>query len=428
MSERQPKSGSASRLSSAAPPPAIRRVRVMQSGRWHAPITTHRARQLVVIASARPGAGKSVVAANLAAAIAALGQRVVLADLDPRTPRQHALLGLPLPERALDAWVQEKRQTRDQPPVPSRVRNLKVLPYAGARRPDEATARRAVVRELFDLDGDIVVVDIGSDNRDDVYDFFATRALRLLVTGGDRAGLESSYAFLESAARRAERRHGERAAETLAAFAGGLVGNWIESPEQAETFHAFARLVREHLGIPLPVAGCLQVSDRIPQSVAAGQPLVARRGVDDNVRAFHRMAEWVLAEAAGPVRHCDLDGGTELGDIIAPHPLPAEVGAYARRNPRYPVDWAATLELAGGVTAVRVLDLSASGAGIETTLALRIGDRGVLHFDQLAGKPALPVLVKNVSPGLRRLGLGFAKPGPAVQRLVAAAARTRAAK
>jgi MinD-like ATPase involved in chromosome partitioning or flagellar assembly len=399
----------------------------MSNGHWHAPVTTHRARQIVVVASARAGVGKSVVAANLAASIASMGQRVVLADLDLRTPRLHALLGLPTPQRALDAWVQEKRQSRDQPPVTSRVRNLRVLPYAGARRPEEPSTRRAMVRELFDIDGDIVVVDIGSDNRDDFYDFFATRALRLLVTGGDQASFEASYAFLESAARRAERRHGGNAPETLAEYAGGLVGNWLTSTEQAESFHAFARLVREHLGIPLPVPGCLQVSDRIPQSIVARQPLVARRGVDDNVRAFNRMAEWVLAEAAGPVRHCDLDGGTEPPDIIAPHPLPAEVSAYARRNPRYPVDWTATLELAGGVTAVRVLDLSASGAGIETTLALRNGDRGVLHFDQLAGKPALPVVVKNVSAGLRRVGVGFAKPGEAVDRLVAAAARTRAA-
>jgi hypothetical protein len=270
-----------------------------------------------------------------------------------------------------------------------------------------------------------VVVDLGADNRDDVYDFFATRALRLIVTGGERAALEATYAFLESAAHRAERRHGDRAAEALAQFAGALVGNWTASLDEAETFHAFARLVREHLGIGLPVAGCLQVSERIPESTIARQPLVSRRGVDDNVRAFHQMAEWVLAEAAGTVRHCDLGGDGGPPDIIAPHALPADVAAYARRHPRYPVDWAATLELVEGVSAVRVLDLSASGAAVETTVPLRLGDRGILHFDQLAGKPALAVIVKNVAPTLRRLGLGFANRGPATERLVAAAARAR---
>jgi len=425
MSERQPRSDQATRLSAAAPAPPIRRVRVLSSGRWHPPVTTYRARQLVVVASAETGVGKSLVAVNLAASLASLGQKVVLADLDVRTPRQHALLGLPAPDKPLETWVQQKRQTIDVPPVTTRVRNLRYLPYAGARH-DDGIGRRAIARELHDLDGDVVVVDLGTENRDDLFDYFATRALRLVVTRGDGRALEATYAFLESAARRAERRDGETAVATLAQFAGGLIGNWTSGPEEAETFHAFARLVREHLRIPLPVVGCLQASDRMAQSTTARQPLVSRRGVDGNVRTFHHMAEWILAEAAGPVRHCELGGDGAPNDIIAPHPLPADVGSYARRHPRFAVDWAASLEVPNGVTAVRVRDLSATGAAVETTLPLREGDTGVLHFDQLAGKPALAVVVRNAAPALRRLGLGFTQPGPAVERLVAAAARTRA--
>ena len=131
----------------------------------------------------------------------------------------------------------------------------------------------------------------------------------------------------------------------------------------------------------------------------ARQPLVSRRGVDGNVRAFHHMAEWILAEAAGPVRHCELGGHGAPNDIIAPHPLPADVGSYARRHPRFPVDWAASLEVPNGVTAVRVRDLSATGAAVETTLPLREGDTGILHFDQLAGKPALAVIVPCTRSG-----------------------------
>ena len=265
----------------------------------------------------------------------------------------------------------------------------------------------------------MVVVDLGAHNREDLFDFFATGAVRLLVSSGEVPALEASYAFLKSAALRAERRHGPAARAALERFSGGLVGNGGTTAEEAERFHAFSRLVLAELGLPLPVVGCLLTSARIPQSIVARQPLCAGRGHDDNVRTFHHLAEWVVAGAAAPARSCPLDG---RNIEVAPGPLPAALSNYERRFPRFPVDWAATLELPIGATAVRVRDVSESGAGIETPLALRVGDRGVVHFDQLAGQPEVAVIVKNVLPALRRVGLGFPERGPETARVVAAAA------
>ena len=164
------------------------------------------------------------------------------------------------------------------------------------------------MRELHDLDSEVVVVDVGGDNRDNLFDFFAVSAFRLLVTSREPAALQATYAFLKGAARRAERRHGGDARSVLARFSGGLVGNAIEAPEHEETFHAFSRLVREHLGIPLPVVGCLRTSERIAQSIVARQPLIVRRGIDDNVRQFHHMAEVIMNDEGAPGRDCALDG------------------------------------------------------------------------------------------------------------------------
>ena len=49
----------------------------------------------VVITSTGPGEGKSVVAANLAVALAQAGQRVLLVDADMRKPRVHTVFGRP---------------------------------------------------------------------------------------------------------------------------------------------------------------------------------------------------------------------------------------------------------------------------------------------------------------------------------------------
>jgi hypothetical protein len=248
-------------------------------------------------------------------------------------------------------------------------------------------------------------------------------AVRLVVTSRAPRALEATYAFLKSAALRAERKHGADARDVLARFSGGLVGNSIDAPDQAEIFHAFSRLVRAHLGIPLPVVGCLKSSERIAQSVVARQPLIARRGIDGNVRQFDHMAEAIMNDEGLGARNCALDGDP-IDVPVAP--LPAPVESYARRHTRYPVDWAASLELATEVTAVRVRDVSESGAAIETALRLRVGDTGVLHLDQIAGQPSVAVVVKSILPASNRVGLSFVDKGRTTARL-AAAARAAAA-
>jgi flagellar biosynthesis protein FlhG len=394
----------------------MRGVRVMSSGRWRPPLgqpplAARGAPRLIAIGAAVPGVGKSVVASNLAVAIAGLGRQVVVVDLDLRAPRQHALFGVAPPNG------ETERATG--------IRNVRLWPGASRMTSArDAAARRTIVLELAALDADVVIVDVGADNRDDLWDFFGAGAARLLVSTVDRPALEATYAFLKGAALRAERRYGAEAKAVLAQFAGGMVGNATTTPEAAESFHAFARIVRERLGIPLSALGCLQKNPRIVQAIAAGKPLVARRGLDDEVREFHQMAESILTESGVPGGDCALDGPPA---DVATEPLPVDLASYERKHPRFAVDWAATLELPAGMTDVRVLDVSETGAAIETTLHLRAGDTAVLHLYQLEGQPAIPVVVKNIVPRLGRLGLGFSRGGAEVLAIVLAGRARRVA-
>jgi MinD-like ATPase involved in chromosome partitioning or flagellar assembly len=393
----------------------------MSTGRWHAPIGVptgaRRAVRLVAVGAASRGAGKSVVALNLAASMAALGRQVVLVDLDPRAPRQHRMIGMTPPTETLDVWFENCRHRADAGPTPTRVRNLRILPVVPPS--SDVAARRALVDELFDLDCDVVVVDLGDGNRGDLYDLFATHALRLIVTAADVPTLEATYGYLDEAARRARARHGKRAAAVLQRFRGALIANRATTPEEIEAAHAFSRLVRDQLGIPIPVLASLETSPRIAESVRSGQPLVVRRGLDANVRAFHHLAEQLLGETglgATSSSECALDAvqpraaaavAAMAANGGAPLRVAAALGGYVRKHPRIPVDWAATLQLPNGAIAVRVRDVSESGAALETLLALRPGDEGVLCFDQLAGRPAMEVEVSNVVSAQRRVGVRF---------------------
>jgi flagellar biosynthesis protein FlhG len=397
----------------------VNRVRVMGSSRWRPPITQRRVPRIIAVGSAVAGVGKSVVASNLAVAIAGLGPHVVLVDLDLAAGRQQSLFGLKRSLPGVQAWLDGKIETLESSLTSTGIRNLHLVTGASSGAPLPPERRHDLARQLLQLDGDVVIVDLGTGNRDDLLDFFAAGALRVLVAGPERATMEGAYAFLKGAVLRAEARYGDGARAALARFRGRLVGNNAHSPEETESFHAFSRLVREHLGIPLPVLGCLRGSDRIAQSVAAQRPLLARRGLDENVRAFHGMAEALLSDGVVSDDACELSSDAPV--VVPEGPLPVELDTYARRHPRYSVDWAARLVVGDKSHDVRVLDVSNTGAAIEVFAPMRAGDRAMLCFDQLQGQPAVEVEVKNVVPTVRRIGVSFESLGEVTSRLVAAA-------
>lgn len=72
--------------------PAMEAFRVLRTNLQFASVD--RPLRQLVVTSASPGEGKSLVVANLGAALAQLGKRVVIVDCDLRRPRQHRIFGL----------------------------------------------------------------------------------------------------------------------------------------------------------------------------------------------------------------------------------------------------------------------------------------------------------------------------------------------
>jgi flagellar biosynthesis protein FlhG len=396
----------------------VGRVRLMDTSRWRPPLGRRRLARVIAVGGASAGAGKSVVAANLAVAIAGLGPQVVLVDFDLAAPRLHDFFGIALPAREGPPTGGSKERI-DTSLTSTGIRNLLLCPGLGAGEVARER-RRDLIRQLYELDGDVVIVDVGTSNREDILDFFSVGAVRLLVSGPDRAALEATFAFLEGATRRAAARYGAEAARALERFRGRLIGNLTPALQGVETFHAFSRLVRQHLELSLPVLGCLRDSERITDSISAGRPLLAGRGLDENVRAFHGMAELLMMEGVISGDACDL-GGAEP-PVVQPRALPDDLRRYLRKHPRYPVDWVARLERPGGTADARVLDISHVGAAIEVFAPLATGDEALLRLHQLQGQPALHIQVRNVLPALHRVGVAFLEPCEISSRLVAAAA------
>lgn len=78
---------------------------LFSNGNGHTP-------QVIVITSANPSEGKSLISSSLAVALSEINQRVALIDADMRRPRQHETFNLPN-ERGLSTLLKEKEDRRD---------------------------------------------------------------------------------------------------------------------------------------------------------------------------------------------------------------------------------------------------------------------------------------------------------------------------
>jgi capsular exopolysaccharide synthesis family protein len=162
--------------------------------------------RVVAVSSARPGEGKSTVAAQLAAALARGLQRVLLIDADLRRPSQHRTLGVP-PEPGLAGYLTGAADSLETATAATETENLSAVP-AGAPIPaplpyfrsERFKSALAEVRERFDLvildlppvsvaaeslvaasmaDGVVLVLAAGETGKDD-----AAAAKRLLRSAG----------------------------------------------------------------------------------------------------------------------------------------------------------------------------------------------------------------------------------------------------
>jgi len=119
----------------------------------------NRSLKTIAITSAVANEGKSKVAANLAAAIAGLGQRVLLIDADLRVPTQHRFWKLPLKKGLSELLAQKSRFQQISWTV---MENLDIL-TAGARPPNplgylESPQMATLLEEVAEL-YDFVIID-----------------------------------------------------------------------------------------------------------------------------------------------------------------------------------------------------------------------------------------------------------------------------
>lgn len=457
---------------------SVDRLKILDPGRWHPPMPGRPHARLIAIRG-RAGTGKSTVAANLAIAMAKLRSRVVLIDLDVDNPVQHTLFGVSSPVSGLRALLEDEIETLEQGLTPTAVRNLYVVSAEGmlpGSAPADSRQQHRLMEQIWELDADVIIADVGSTSATDVVDLFALGALRVVVSAPDPLSIRRTYnLFKEHVIREIDDVAGGspegalllaglahpfpapmrellentsakpniRAAieDVLGAFAGRIIGNCVRNSDESDLMHAASRLIADYLGISIPLLGSIEISHGLRALSACSRPLLLGPGIDRNVRLFHDMAEQILIDDTGSeVARCLIGPARNPTQIqcASPRshhsedhdgsPLPASLGIYMRRYPRFAVDWHGTFTSASGTAApVRVFEMSRTGASISTVPGIDAGSRGTLTFEQIEDRPSIPVVVMDAKRPFGRVGLAF---DGAIEKAVgvAAIAAARAAR
>jgi flagellar biosynthesis protein FlhG len=314
--------------------------------------------QLISVGGGKGGAGKSIVASNLAVAIAQLGRGVVLVDLDLGAANQHILLDVARPRAGVPALLDGSIDDVQDALSPTCVPNLGLLAGSGAVLGAAISHgdRQRLVRKLRAIDA-VVILDVGAGVAHSALDFFLVGQQRLVVTTPQVTAVHDAYSFLKAAVLRMLRQEANRAIERalleplfgaeaanvrsllyslrhqhpeladqvlerLRRFGGHIIGNQVSDQRHLGIFRSLSQKFHDYLGVEAPISGWLKTSPRIAESASDRRPLMLGEPSEET-RMFRQMAEALLAAEVG----ADDDDLLELAfddpeDTSSAHKLP----------------------------------------------------------------------------------------------------------
>jgi flagellar biosynthesis protein FlhG len=295
------------------------------------------ARRMLAVGGGRGGAGKSLVAQNLAVYFAQLGKSVILVDLDPTGANLHAQFGIVAHRHPpTDDSAEELSKSL----VPTSLPGLSLLPGAhdAIDPPLQLRAGRKSrwLTRLKALPTDYLVIDVGPGHAHLAVDVMLAADFAICVTVPEPPAIEATYRFLRAAFRRKLRRSLARdrfrlslidravkeigrlpsplelvrllakTDRTLAELAWSeaqrmhlyLAVNQTRVRTDLELAGAMSALARRHYGVTLDELGWVEHDDTVWLAVRRCKPLLVDSPTSKAARNLERIARRVVALTA----------------------------------------------------------------------------------------------------------------------------------
>lgn len=303
---------------------------------------------VIPVASGKGGVGKSLLAANVAIALAQAGKRVVLADLDLGGSNLHLILGIRTVSGSIGSFLGTPREKISSVLTDTGIPNLMFIP-GDAEIPGLANLKtnqkRMLVRKLLSLEADYLIMDLGAGTGQTTLDFFLTSTRGIICTTPTPTATVSAYLFLKNAvfhilqstvgnsgpgaeyvkglfrdrtalrqvympeiARELDQRDpetGRRFRAGLRRFRPRLIMNMLENPKDAEKINRLRRSAQQYLDLDLLHLGVVYRDDLQDIALASRLPIIRYKPTSMLSQAVYRIAEKITQ------LETDTDGGPD---------------------------------------------------------------------------------------------------------------------
>ncbi len=153
------------------------------------------------VASGKGGVGKSLFAANIAIALAEAGKKVILADLDLGASNLHLILGIGAVQQGIGTFLTSSKLKFEDIIIDTEYKNLRFIP-GDAEIPGMANLKTSqktkLIRRLFTLDADFLILDLGAGTSFNTIDFFLSSSMGVIVTAPTLTSTLNAYLFLKN--------------------------------------------------------------------------------------------------------------------------------------------------------------------------------------------------------------------------------------
>ena len=158
-------------------------------------------RRIYSIGGGKGGSGKSFIAASLGTLLAKLGKRVVLVDLDLGASNLHTLLGMKVPEKGLDSYIDKTDSKLEEVALRTTVPNLYLI--SSTRGSLEIAnlfyaQKLKIINAIKSLPFDYILLDLGPGTNFNTLDFFLISPVGFLVTSPEPTAIENTFIFMKS--------------------------------------------------------------------------------------------------------------------------------------------------------------------------------------------------------------------------------------
>ncbi|MFP4373983.1 MAG: P-loop NTPase [Spirochaetaceae bacterium] len=318
---------------------------------------------IIPIASGKGGVGKSILAANLAIALAQNGRKTVVADLDLGGSNLHIILGMRNVAHGLGTVLTHSEITFDQIVLQTEQANLRFVP-GDAEIPGLANLssaqKRMLIRRLTSLEADYLILDLGAGTSLNTLDFFLISRSGIIVSSPTPTSVVNAYLFLKNAVFRLmqnackKRSPGDQYLQTLrkqsdtlqrgylpriidniarvdadsfakleaslGRFRPRIVLNLLEDPKDADKAHRLRRSCRQYLNLDLEHLGVIYRDDLQDIALASALPIIRYKPQSVISQAVYRIADKLVeveTEDEGPLAVDTIDESYEEADMEA---------------------------------------------------------------------------------------------------------------